>query len=135
MTMRADYGTRLRNGGYDSPHVEHFFYDLPIWGFDALGQPGQYSITIDTMYAGERHCLSLHFGPAPLAAIFTALLAHVRRSIETELNRDPHSPKQFKLPLPVRCESVTATLGEPQRGHQESFIPLNVRAIKVAAES
>ena len=135
MTMRPDYGTRLKNDGYDSPHVEHCFYGLPIWGFDALGRPGQYSVTVDAMYAGERHCLSLDFGPMPLATILAALPARVRRSIETELDRNPTSPKQFKFPHPVHCESVAATLGEPQRGHQESFIPLNIRELKLLTEA
>ncbi len=98
MTLRPDYGTRLKNDGYDSPHMEHFFYALPIWGFDALGRPGQYSLTVDTMYAGERHCLSLDFGPTPLAAILAALPAPIQQSIETELHRDPNTPKQFRFP-------------------------------------
>ena len=132
--MRPDYGTRLKNDGYDSPHVEHYFYGLPIWGFDALGRPGQYSVTAETMYAGERHCLSLDFGPMTLGTILAALPAHVRRSIETELDRDPDSPKQFNFPHPVHCESVAATLGELHRGHQESFIPLNIRELKLLAE-
>ena len=135
MTLRPDYGTRLKIDGYDSPHVEHFFYGLPIWGFDALGRPGQYSLTVDTMYAGERHCLSLDFGPTPLAAILTALPAHIRQSIKTELHRDPNTLKQFRFPHPVHCDSIIATLGEPQRGRQECFIPLNVQEIKVATTS
>ena len=135
MMMRPDYGTRLKNDGNDNPHVKHFFYGLTIWGFDALGRPGQYSITVDTMYAGKRHCLSLDFGPMPLATILAALPTHVRRSIETELNRDPNSPKQLKFPHPVHCESLAATLGEPQRGHQESFIPLNVLELKLLTQA
>ena len=109
--LRPDYGTRLKKDGHDSPHVEHFFYGLPISGFDALGRPGQYSLTVDTMYAGERHCLSLDFGPAPLAAILAALPAHIRQSIEIQMSRDPNTPRQFKFPHPVHCESVAATLG------------------------
>ena len=132
MALRPDYGTRFKKDGHDSPHVEHFFYGLPIWGFDALGRPGQYSLTVDTMYAGERHCLSLDFGPAPLAAILAALPAHIRQSIEIQMSRDPNTPRQFKFPHPVHCESVAATLGELQHGHQESFVPLNIWELKVA---
>lgn len=135
MTMRPDYGSRLKSDGHDCPDVEHHFYGLPIWGFDALGRPGQYSITVDTMYAGELHCLSLDFGPMPLATILAALPAHVRHSIETELNRDPNSPKQFRFPHPVHCESISATLGEPQRGHRESFIPLITRKRTLLSEA
>ena len=131
MALRPDYGTRLKKDGHDSPHVEHFFYGLPISGFDALGRPGQYSLTVDTMYAGERHCLSLDFGPAPLAAILAALPAHIRQSIEIQMSRDPNTPRQFKFPHPVHCESVAATLGELQHGHQESFVPLNIWELKV----
>ena len=69
MALRPDYGTRFKNDGHDSPHVEHVFYGLPIWGFDALGRPGQYTLTVDAMYAGERHCLSPDFGSRPLAAL------------------------------------------------------------------
>ena len=135
MTMRPDYGSRLKSDGQDCPGVEHCFYGLPIWGLDALGRPGQCSITVDTMYAGELHCLSLDFGPMPLATILGVLPSHVLRSIEAELNRDPNSPKQFRFPRPVHCESIAATLGEPQRGHQESFIPLIIRKLTLLSEA
>ena len=135
MTMRPDYGTRLKKDGHDGPHAEHFLYDVPISGFDSLGRPGQYTATLDVLHAGERHCLSLDFGPTQLAAILAELPAEVRKSIESELDQDPNLPKQFTFPHPVCCKVVTATLGDPQRGHQETFIPLNVREVKVATES
>ncbi len=131
MTLRPDYGTRLKKDGYDSPHMEHYFYGFPIWGFDALGRPGQYSLMVDAMYAGERHALSLDFGPAPLALILAALPEHVRRSIESQMDQEPNTPKQFTFPQAVHCESVSATLGEPQRGALECFVPLNVRDMKI----
>ena len=133
MALRPDYGTRLKNDGYDSPHVEHVFYGLPIWGFDALGRPGQYTLTVDAMYDGERHCLSLDFGPKPLVALLAALPAQVRRSIEGQLYDDPDRPKQFKFSHPIHCEFVTATLGELQQGPHESFVPLNVREFKISS--
>ena len=37
MALRPNYGTRLKNDGHDTPHVEHVFYGLPISGFDTLG--------------------------------------------------------------------------------------------------
>ena len=131
MTLRLDYGTRLKKDGYDSPHMEHYFYGMPIRGFDALGRPGQYSLIVDTMYAGERHALSLDFGPEPLAQILAVLPEHIRRSIESQLSQEPNTPKQFTFPKAVHCESVSATLGEPQRGPLESFVPLNVRNMKI----
>ena len=133
MTLRPDYGTRLKNDGHDSPHVEHVFYGLPISGFDALGRLGQYSLTVDAMYAGERHCLSLDFGPRPLEALLAALPTQVRQSIEGQLHDDPDSPKQFRFPHPIYCEFVTATLGELQQGLHESFVPLNVREMKITS--
>ena len=135
MAMKPDYGARLKKEGYDNPHTEHVFYGLPIPGFDALGQPGRYTITVDTMYAGELHCLSLDFGPGPLATILAALPAHVRHAIEAQLKGNPTMARQFNFSTPVHCESVTATLGELQQGSQENFIPLNVRELKVATVS
>ena len=133
VALKPDYGTRLKNDGHDNPHVEHVFYGLPIWGFDALGQVGQYTLTVDAMYAGERHCLSLDFGPRPLAALLGALPTQVRQSIESQLYDDPDRPKQFRFPHPICCEFVTATLGELQQGPHESFVPLNVREIKITS--
>ena len=135
MALRPDYGTRLKTDGHDSPHMDHILYGLPIWGFDALGRPGRYTLTVDTVYAGERHCLSLDFGPGHLAAILSALPTDIRQSIETQLNQDPNTPKRFKFPHPIQCESVTATLGELQHGPQESFVPLNVREMNFATTS
>ena len=63
MTLKPNYGTRLKKEGYDNPRTEHFFYGLSISGFDALGQPGRYALTVDATHAGEPHCLSLDFGP------------------------------------------------------------------------
>ena len=135
MALNPDYGTRLRKEGYDSPHAEHVFYGLPIWGFDALGLPGQYTLTVDTMYAGERHCLSLDFGLEPLETILAALPTQIEQSIRTQLKRDPNTPKQFNFSNPILCEHVTATLGEEQHGSKESFFPLNIREMKVVIES
>ena len=131
MALKPDYGTRLGNDSHDSPHVEHVFYGLPIWGFDALGRPGQYTLTVDAVYAGERHCLSLDFGPRPLAALLAALPTQVRQSIEGQLHDDPERPKQFRYPNTIYCEFVTTTLGELQQGSRESFIPLDVREMKI----
>ena len=131
MELKPDYGTRLKKEGYENPHTEHIFYGLPISSFDALGQPGRYTLTVDTMYAGEPHCLSLDFGPRPLATILAALPAHIRTAIEAQLKRNPTAARQFNFPIPVHCESVSATLGELQHGSQESFIPLNIRELKI----
>ncbi len=135
MVLKPVYGLRLKKNGYDSPHVEHVFYGLPILEFDAIGRPGQYTITVDAMYSGELHCLSLDFGPRPLASILSALPSSIRQSIQTQLKLDPHTPKQFNFPHPIYCESVTATLGEIQHAHQESFVPMNVRAIEIRTNS
>ena len=133
--MRPDYGTRLKADGYDSPHVEHFFYGLPIRGFDALGTAGQYTLTTDATYAGMLHCLSLDFGPRILAAILAALPPAVARSIDAELQRDPNSPKQFNFPHEIHCASITATLGGTQQGRLESFTPMIVRDISLGSPS
>ena len=135
MVQYPDYGLRLIADGYDSPDVEHYFYQLPIRGFDALGRPGQYTMTVVTTYEGEPHCLSLDFGPAPLATILTELSSDIRQSIDTELERDPHTAKQFNCPQPVLCDSLSATLGKLQHGHNERFVPLNVRTLTVRADA
>lgn len=132
MALNPDYGMRLKKDGYDSPHVEHHFYSLPIFGFDALGRPGQYSLTVDTMYAGERHCLSLDFGPIILASILEALPKHVREDILLRLNEAPDKPMHFNFSHPITCEYFSATLGEFQENEKESFVPLNVRNLKIA---
>ena len=135
MALKPDYGLRLKKEGYNSPHVEHVFYGLPISGFNSLGHPGQYTVTVNPTYAGELHCLSLDFGPGPLAVILAALPANIRQSIQTQLGQDPHTPKQFNFPHPIYCESVTATLGEMQHVRQESFVPMNVREMKIRTNS
>ena len=135
MALKPDYGTRLKKEGFDNPHTEHVFYGLPISGFDALGQPGRYTITVDTMYEGEPHCLSLDFGPEPLATILTALPTHISKAIEVQLKRNPTTAGQFHFPTPVHCESVSATLGKLQHAAQESFVPLNVKELKVVTAS
>ena len=135
MALIPDYGLRLKKEGYNSPHVEHVFYGLPISGFTSLSYPGQYTLTVNTTYAGELHCLSLDFGPGPLAAILAALPASIRQSIQTQLGKDPHTPKQFNFPHPIYCKSVTATLGEMQYAPQESFVPMNVRKMEIRPHS
>ena len=130
--MRPDYGMRLKADGYDSPHIKHSFYGLPIHGFDALGRPGQYTLTANKMYGDEVHCISFDFGPEHLAAILRALPAHVSRDIRSQLDLDPNAPKQFNFSHPIHCESITATLGEQQHGPHESFVPLLVREVKIA---
>ena len=73
MNLKPDCGLRLKTDGYGSPRTEHFFYGISIPGFDALGLPGEYTVTVNTMYAGEPHCLSLDFGPKTLAKLLDEL--------------------------------------------------------------
>lgn len=133
MTLRPDNRTRLKDDGHDSPHVEHVFYDLQIWGFDALGRPGQYMLSVHARYVGERHCLSLDFRPRRLAALLPALPTQVRQSIESQLHDDPDKPKRFRFPHPIYFEFVAATLGKLQQGPHERFVPLNARKIKLTS--
>ena len=131
MTLNPDYGLRLKTDGYRSAHTEHFFHGISIPGFDALGLPGEYTVTVDTMYAGEPHCLSLDFGPRTLTKLLDELPTNIRDSIKTQLKRNPHTPAQFVFPRPVRCETVKATLGARQQGAHDRFIPLIVQGIEV----
>ena len=134
INLKPDYGLRLKKEGYTSPHVEHVFYGLP--SRDLLTGPTPANILRGQHQVCRRlHCLSLDFGPGPLATILAALPANIRQSIETQLAQDPHIPKQFNFPHPVYCESVTATLGEIQHAQQESFVPLNVREMKIRTQT
>ena len=135
MALKPDYGLRLKKEGYNSPHVEHVFYGLPISDLTHLATPANIPSRSTARMRESFHCLSLDFGPGPLAVILAALPANIRQSIQTQLEQDPHTPKQFNFPHPIYCESVTATLGEMQHAHQESFVPMNVREMKIRTNS
>ncbi|MCY4584174.1 MAG: hypothetical protein OXE50_15460 [Chloroflexi bacterium] len=124
---------RLIRDGYDSPHTRYDFFMIPIYGFDAVGRPGQYTLMMETLYADEIHCISFDFGPEHLAAILRALPAHVSCDIRSRLDREPTAPKQLNFSHPILCESITATLGEQQHGPHESFVPMLVREMNIAA--
>ena len=125
---------RLKADGYDNKHVEYFFYAVPIDGFATVGSPGRYTVTLDTMYAGEIHCLSLDFGSPVLEKILVRLPSNIRDNIRAQLKRDPHSAVQFIFPYAIYCDSVVATLREIQQAAQESFIPLVVREVKISSK-
>ena len=133
MALIPDYGLRLKTDGHDNPHVNHLFYAVPIYGFDTLGYPGRYTVTVNTIYDGETHCLSLDFGWAVLTKILDKLPPKIRDEIKSQLNHAPHIQNQFVFPYPIYCDSVAATLGEVQQAAQESFIPFLVRDVKISS--
>lgn len=128
MALRPDYGLRMRREGLDAGTVQHF-YDVPIDGFEVLGD-GRYTLAVDRMVSGERHCISFDFGQDILAAVLSALPRRTANAIRRELARGSDGPKSFKVNS-VRCDWLSARLGELQRGRAESFVPLVVTGIAI----
>ena len=116
MTLRPDYGLRLLRDGQD-PRTVHHFYGLPIDGFEVLGKD-RYTLAIDNMYDGERHCVSFDFGTDTFETILSALPKHVQISIRRDLASDPDAPRSFRID-PVMCKHVSATLGQLQESRDE----------------
>ena len=121
MAIRPDYGLRILREGYD-PSVLLHFYNVPIDGFDVFGD-GQYTLTVDKMYAGERHCISFDFDAEVLDVILSALPRATEESIRRELVKEADVPKSFRIDR-VCCNHVSALLGEVQTGRDDRFVPL-----------
>ena len=128
MAMRPDYGLRVMREGHD-PRVALHFYNMPIDGFDVLAE-GRYTLTIDKMYAGERHCISFDFGVDILDAILSALPRRTQEAIRRELVKEPHAPKSFRIDR-VSCNHLGALLGQVQTGRDDRFVPPVITAVAV----
>ena len=128
MPIRPDYGLRIMREGHD-PRVPLHFYNIPIDGFDVLAE-GRYTLTIDKMYAGERHCMSFDFGVDVLDAILSALPHRTQEAIRRELVNEPYAPKSFRID-PVSCNHLRALLGQVQSGRDDRFVPLVITAVSL----
>lgn len=128
MAIRPDYGLRILRDGHD-PRVALDFYNMPIDGFDVLAE-GRYTLTIDRMYAGERHCISFDFGADILDAILSALPRCTEHFIRRDLVDDTHALKTFKIDR-VFCNHLSALLGQVQTGRDYRFVPLVITRVSV----
>ena len=133
MAFKPDYGLQLQRDGI-GPQVKHFFYNVPLHGFDVTGF-GQFTVCLDVPYAGETHALSLDFKQEHLAAILSLLPPSIRRDILLGLERDPHTPRSVPFPDPVHCDYICATLGQIQHGPHESYVPLDIGEVQVGSRS
>lgn len=121
----------LRDG--HDPRVALHFHNLPIDGFDVLAE-GRYTLAIDKMHAGERHCISFDFDTNVLDVILSALPGRVEDSIRRELVKGGHAPKSFRIDR-VSCIHVSALLGQLQTGRDDQFVPLVITSVAVAPAS
>ena len=126
MTMKPDYGMRLKKGGYDAS-LKICFADWHIWDITVLG-PGRFSTFGEIDFDGQRLAVSLDFGTEQLSRILANGPSHVRKSVEREIRQDPFSPRTIDLPDVIRC-SIESHLGQEQRGQFESFVPLVVDSV------
>ena len=123
---KPDYGLRLKRDGRDSS-VDMHFHAFAVYSLTVLSR-GRYSTCVDIPYAGQRHAMSLDFGPEHLEAILSRGSPRLRMFVKSQLDQDPATPRTIDFPEPVYC-SVRARLGEEQQGKYENFMPLNVQSI------
>ncbi len=129
--MLPDYGIKLKSEGYSSQSICHYFYGVPIYGFDSCGQPDKFSSTFKALYGSDFHCLTLDFDQIILENVLRALSTSERQSIKNQLDRESNKFLSFNFSEPIYCEKIGATLGELQSGHNEKFIPLIIREIEI----
>ena len=131
MALKPDLGLRLLRDGV-GPQVKLFYYDVPIHEFDVLGG-GRFTAYLETPYEGEIHSLSLDFRVEHLILILSSIGLRARQRILSDLEQDPDSERPIRLPGPVHCDSICATLGQVQQGPFENYVPLDVVEIAVRA--
>lgn len=119
--MKPDYGLRLMRDGI-SREVDHFFYDFRLYSLTILGR-GRYSTMVEVPFDAEVCALSLDFNADQLNKILSRATAPVMSHIQSELARDPASPRTVELDGEVSF-GVRARLGQLQKVAHEDFVPL-----------
>lgn len=126
MPIKPDYGLRQVRDGLSSS-VEQCFYDVSSYSISILAE-GQYSTTVEVLYKGEVHALSLDFDDLAMALIMARVPESAFQRVKSEIERDPSSPRLIDLGAGATF-SVRARLGRPQSAKGEQFVPLVVQEV------
>jgi hypothetical protein len=124
MGFKPDYGLMLLRAG-TLRTADLTFNDFHLFSLDLLA-PGSYSTTVDRVYDGVRHALSLDFDHFQ----FEKILAKADRSGAARLiaQLSPYTSCGSTLERPV-VFGVRARLGRLQTVEKEQFVPLIAQEI------
>lgn len=126
MGFKPDYGLRLLREGV-TPATDLFFYEFHLFSISVL-QHGDYSTTVQTLYDGQMHALSLDFNQVQLEAILARANPSVAAFVWAELSQDGVSARSIDLDACVTF-AVRARLGQLQIAAKEQFVPLITQEI------
>ena len=93
MTMKPDYGMRLKKSGYDAS-LRICFADWHVWDITVLG-PGTFSTFGEIDFDGQRHAVSLDFGAEQLSRILAKGPSHLRKLVRREIRQDSLIPEDY----------------------------------------
>lgn len=122
-----DLGTYLASQG-QSQKTACIYPSFEITHIAVVG-PGQYCITQNGMLAdGREYCGTFDFGDDILQQILARMPDEDRQVFEGDLEEDPDGVRTIPLPQPITV-GLAASLGRPQIGPNEKFIPLVVMEV------
>jgi hypothetical protein len=124
--LKPDFGLRLIKDGVPLS-TDHWLYDFHLFSVAILGD-GKYSTTVDRLYDGKWHALSLDFDRAQLDEIVAQADPKIAAVVRDELLRDPITVREIVLDGCVTF-AVRARLGSLQIGSREQFVPLLAQEI------
>lgn len=117
-----DLGTYLASKGQPQKTM-CIFSALEITRIHVIGR-GRYCITQNGILEdGREYCGTFDFGDEVLSEILSRLSTQVRSAIKAELDKNPDGIRAIPLTESVNV-GVAASLGRPQVGLHENFIPL-----------
>lgn len=122
--MEPDYGTMLKREGLGD--VPHFIYGAQLFDL-AMCAPNLFTSFSNKLWGGVWYAVSLDISPAALKAIYEKATPQAKTEIaQFLLDARPGANVTFSEPVTL---DLKTTLGTPQTGATETFIPLAVEAV------
>lgn len=94
----------------------------------AVVESGRYCVTKVQEIEGEQFCGTFDFGSVELANILAQATKRTRDVVIESLREDPNGVRHIPIPNPIDV-GIKAVLGKPQRGIDETFIPLVITEV------
>ena len=130
MLILPDYGKAMKGTGLN--RGSHSFYGVLIFSIDVLPEGRGFTSSLEVLFLGKPHCLSIDFGREVLEVILPALPDMVRGIVERFARVKSPLARLVNLPSPIEV-NVVGSFGRLQISPHETFIPLTVTEMNLVS--
>ena len=125
--MLPDLGLHYTSLGYPQ-EMRHCFYSVQFSDIAVL-DTNAFTSTFEYLFTGKAYAMSFDFDARIFQAVINKLPQKEKEQYLASLvGKQP--PYYSDLPSPVIAKSITARLGEPQKGRNDTFIPFVIDTLE-----